>query len=176
MRTRRRAVLGSALGQAAGSSRPQADVRPCAAKSHMKNLDRIEAARASKDDNALFEAMLQVFREGPTRELVPTLCELVLEDWHQQHEDVVLVLQDLKDGRAAQPLYRAATIRFDHLARWNNLREFQRKCTWALADIGSENARAYLQELARVDDEHLAEYAQRRLDHWDAELGRKGPA
>jgi hypothetical protein len=142
----------------------------------MTNLDRVQAARASRDDKALFEAMLQVFRDGPTRELVPTLCELALEDWHEQHEDVVLVLQELKDGRAAEPLYRAATMRFDHLDRWNNLREFQRKCTWALADIGSEDARAYLRELAHFDDEDLAGYAQRRLDLWDTELGRKGPA
>jgi len=120
--------------------------------------------------------MLQVFQDGPTRELVPTLCELVLEDWHEQHEDVVLLLQELKDGRAAEPLYRAATTSFDHVDRWNNLHEFQRKCTWALADIGSDDARAYLRELAHFDDSHLAGYAQRRLDLWDEELGRKGAA
>jgi hypothetical protein len=142
----------------------------------MQILESIGAAKASRSDKALFEAMLRVFRDGPTRELVPALCELVLEDWHEQHEDVVLVLQELRDGRAAESLYRAASMRFDHLDRWNNLREFQRKCTWALADIGSEDARAYLRELAHVDDEELAGYAQRRLDRWEEELGRKGPA
>lgn len=141
----------------------------------MNNLERIQAARTSRDDKALFEAMLQVFRDGPTRELVPTLCELVVEDWHEQHEDVVLVLQELRDARATEPLFRAATMRFDHLDRWNNLREFQRKCAWALADIGSNDARAYLGELSRLDDEKLAGYAQRRVDRWDDELGRKGP-
>jgi hypothetical protein len=49
-----------------------------------------------------------------------------------------------------------------------------RKCTWALADIGTEEAKSYLQELTKSKDTTLAGYAYKRLNSWEAEMHRKG--
>ena len=48
-----------------------------------------------------------------------------------------------------------------------------RKCTWALADIGTPEANTALQELSQVDNQTIADYAQERLDKWEQELYRK---
>ena len=49
-----------------------------------------------------------------------------------------------------------------------------RKCTWALADIGTPEARAGLDRLALSPHGMIAEFAQKRLDQWEKELQRKG--
>jgi hypothetical protein len=41
-----------------------------------------------------------------------------------------------------------------------------RKCTWALADIGTPEAKARLQDLAKSLNAQIAGYAQKRLDRW----------
>ncbi|TXF86723.1 DUF4291 domain-containing protein [Neolewinella aurantiaca] len=46
--------------------------------------------------------------------------------------------------------------------------------TWALADIGTNEARNYLEILAGGDDEIVAGFARKRLDSWEEELARKG--
>jgi hypothetical protein len=51
-----------------------------------------------------------------------------------------------------------------------------RKCTWALADIGTPEAHAKLQLLAKNENPMIAQYAQKRLDGWEREMSRKGTA
>ena len=127
-----------------------------------------------KDDDALADALQPLFDQPPSPAATASLCALLLADWHQQHEDIALLLQAHKDPSAAQALASAATIPFEHLLHWNNLSEFQRKCTWALADIGTEQAQTLLTGLAHGDDPGLAAFAQRRLERWALELDRKG--
>lgn len=107
-------------------------------------------------------------------DVVPTLVELLLARWHTRHEDTALWLQQLRDPRAVDALFETAFSKFPHFEHDNSY-ALARKCTWALADIGTPEARAKLEEIARRADEEIAGYAQRRLDHWDSELDRKGP-
>lgn len=107
-------------------------------------------------------------------DVVPTLVELLRARWHTRHEDTARWLQQLRDPRAVDALFETAFSKFPYL-EYDNSYALARKCTWALADIGTPEARAKLEELARGADAEIAGYAQRRLDHWDSELKRKGP-
>lgn len=69
-------------------------------------------------------------------------------------------------------LARAAVMKHDYLA-YNDSHAFARKCTWALGDIGTPEARAHLEKLAGADDPEIGAYARKRLDRWDDELSRK---
>ena len=142
----------------------------------MHLLTRMLAARLSQDSKALSEAMLDMFhtRTVPTHAFVPLFSELILEDWHTEHEDLASALQQLKDPRATDALYKATALKFDYLDQVDDMHAFQRKCTWALADIGNEAAKAYLQRIAQAEDQELSGYAQKRLDNWEREMGRKG--
>jgi hypothetical protein len=137
-------------------------------------LKAIRSAIESRNDSDLVTALSSAFSQAP-RELVPDLCRVLTENWHEQHEDIVLLLQDLKDERAVAALFEASQMTFQHLIQWNNVHEFQRKCTWALADIGSERAKQRLSDLVGGRDETLAAYAKERLSNWDIEINRKGP-
>jgi hypothetical protein len=116
--------------------------------------------------NSLFEAW--------SGEHVPTLIELLAAPWHMKHEDVASILQGIRDPRSVEALYRAALVKLSYLA-YDDSQALARKCTWALADIGTPEARARLEALTTQEDEEVADCARRRLTRWDEELGRKGP-
>ena len=128
----------------------------------------IESKNPDEVDNAVIEA---TSTDKPA-EVVPYLCELLEAKWHFDHEDITLALQKIGDSRAIDVLKRTATCKFDYLD-YDDSYPLSRKCTWALADIGTEEAKAALKELAKNSDELIAEYAQKRINNWDKELKRK---
>ena len=112
----------------------------------MQGEDKVQAAIQAKDPIAL--------------------AQLLLDDSHEQHEDIVCELGLIGDPGSVDAIARAVLIPFEHLVRWNNLHEFQRKCAYALARIGTEESRAVLQRLAAQSDPYLKEYGEEGLQHW----------
>jgi hypothetical protein len=94
------------------------------------------------------------------------LSRLLLDDSHEYHEDIVFELGLIRDPCAVDAIARAVQIPFDHLVKWNNLHEFQRKCAYALANIGTPESRSALEVLAQQADPFLQEYGQEGLEHW----------
>jgi|ERR1041384_60671 hypothetical protein len=128
----------------------------------------------AQDADSVECALLLIFHfELVKPGLAPLLARLLLQPWHRKHEDIASALQQLRVPATADALAEAALVKHDYLA-YNDSHALARKCTWALADIGSPQARCHLETLARVDDAEIAGYAQKRLDSWDSELGRKG--
>lgn len=95
-----------------------------------------------------------------------TLSRLLLADSHELHEDIVLELGLIGDPCAVDAIAKAVRIPFGYLASWGNLHEFQRKCAYALARIGTPEARIELESLAAHADPFLKEYGKEGLQHW----------
>lgn len=105
-------------------------------------------------------------------DVVPILIDLLRSTAHQRHEEVARWLQDLRDPRSIDALYVTASTRYVYLEH-DDSHALARKCTWALADIGTVEAREKLRLLAANADSEIAGYAQKRLDNWTAETARK---
>ena len=133
--------------------------------------DAIEAKDAERVEFALYG----LFGPTLTPEYVRALIELLGKPWHQRHEDVVGALQELRDPRAVNALYEEAHATYEYLS-YDEVFGLARKCTWALADIGTPEAKAKLETLAQEGNELVAGYARKRLDRWESELTRKGHA
>ena len=101
------------------------------------------------------------------------LIKLLNLDYHQCHEDLVLTIQQLKLPEAVDVLYSTALKKY-HYLEYDELFALARKCTWALADIGTLAAQEKLRQLAGGDRQIIAGYAQKRLNNWERELHRKG--
>ena len=97
--------------------------------------------------------------------------ELFDQDWHQLHEDLALSFQRKKSPLPIDLLYKNAYREELDIFEYKPL---ARKCTWALADIGTPEAKAYLNKMANGSDPVVAAMAQKRLDNWERELPRKG--
>jgi len=141
----------------------------------MNVLEVLERAMRQKDPDALEDAINCVDpKSADDPRLVPVLCDLLSAKWHKCHEDITLILQQIRDPRASRALGQAAILKFEYLD-YDNSYAFARKCIWALADIGTDEAKQWLLELSKVEDPTIAGYATRRLDRWPEEAGRKGP-
>lgn len=127
----------------------------------------------TKDAELVDTALDKYFMSGLSGEIVSELAELLGEPWHHRHEDIVSILQGLKDPRAVDALYKEAHSEYEYL-NYDDCFGLARKCTWALADIGTSEAKAKLQQLAQENNQIVAEYAQKRLNSWEEEKSRKG--
>jgi hypothetical protein len=135
-------------------------------------LANLNHALKSRNSDEIDGALLAAFQVGLRHEFVSSFIGLLDLPDHHRHEDIVGGLQELKDPRAVDAIYRAAFVKHKYLA-YDEFFGLARKCTWALADIGTEDAFAKLQLLAASDDPVIAGYAQKRIDNWQKEKDRK---
>lgn len=128
----------------------------------MNEQNDLGAALEAKDISALWLALARISK----REGAPFLAKALLADWHESHEDIVFELGLIGDPRTTGSIAEAAATTFEYMVRWDNLHEFQRKCAYALARIGSDESHAALEVLANHSDPYLREYGEEGLEHW----------
>jgi len=131
------------------------------------------AAIEAKDADALELAVNAAFVAGLPHELTDLLTDALTMPWHTRHEDLAHALQTMKSPASVEALFMAATTQYEYLS-YDEFFGLARKCTWALADIGTPEAQERLAQLARSQNLVIAGYAQKRLDRWNQELPRKG--
>lgn len=148
-----------------------ARAEPSEAQRHV--IADLYAAIEGRNADAAEEAINEAYAVGLHPAMTPSLISLAESSWHTRHEDVVQALQRLRPPDAVEVLERVAGTKPDYLA-YDELDGLARKCTWALADIGTPEARASLERLAESPESNLTSYARRRLDNWDEERHRKG--
>ncbi len=134
--------------------------------------EKLQNAALSRDANEIESVLAEMYRSGPKHEFVSQLNQLLVLDCHQRHEDIVHTLQQLKDPSSVEVVYKTALKAFDYLS-YDERFGLARKCTWALADIGTPDAKEKLQQLSKSDNPFIAEYALKRLERWSEELPRK---
>lgn len=138
-----------------------------------ETLHKLKKAMKRKDPDDFEEALSACFPITPCDGLCDLLTDALLEDWHFRHEDVVLAIQGLQCEGAVQALERRAIASPEYL-QWDENHALARKCTWALADIGTAASRDALERLAGSENLVIGVYAQKRLDRWELEMARKG--
>jgi hypothetical protein len=142
--------------------------------SNDKPGDRLRRAVTARDPGAFEDALAFAHQGGLSPDLAGILAEALLMPWHQRHEDVALALQRLREPVAVDALYEAALSEHAYL-EYDEFFALARKCTWALADIGTAEAKRRLEDLASSKNTTISGYARRRLDMWEKEQGRKVP-
>lgn len=126
----------------------------------MISTQALEAAERARDSIALRAALC-------AGQIPPSaLRRLLLEDWHDVHEDIVFSIDQSGDESAIGAIAQAVNIPFPHLIRWGNLHEFQRKCAFALVGIGTPSAHAALEVMASSADPFLRRYGEEGLFKW----------
>jgi HEAT repeat protein len=138
----------------------------------MDKHEALLAAERSKDVEGLRQA---VAGADQTPVLAATLSRLLLEKWHESHEDIVFELGLIGDPRTTRAILKAAQFHLAYLEHWGNVHEFQRKCAYALARIGTAEAREALEVLAGSEDPQLREYASEGLAKWPLPFRRPEP-
>ncbi|TDW51590.1 uncharacterized protein DUF4291 [Flavobacterium sp. 270] len=137
------------------------------------DLIKIKRFLVEKDSNGVYEnafSFIHTYEED--EEILLLLCQLFESEWHKAHEDMARAFQYISNPITATTLFKVAFSDFEYLS-WNDCFPLQRKCTWALADIGTNDAKRYLEQIEKQANETIAEFATKRLVLWDFEFRRK---
>jgi hypothetical protein len=130
-----------------------------------RSSELLDAAAQANDAAGVEVALLLGSRFGVTPKHVPTLTRLLTASWHRSHEDVALALERLHDPSAVDALFEAARETYRTLAylEYDGGHAFARKCVWALAVIGTLDARTKLEALAQSEDSEVGGSALKAL-------------
>jgi hypothetical protein len=134
-----------------------------------KQRTALRQTALQKDSDAFEEALDECFRSDQLQGICDVLVEVLPEEWHFRHEDVVKAIQELRCDNAVLALERRALNCPQYLV-WDENFALARKCIWALADIGTEEAKKALMRLSRCGIAVVEGFAQKRLDQWSSEL------
>lgn len=143
---------------------------------NQREIDKLEIERiiTEKDHEAVCKKAFRLINEYPRdEEILLLLCEMFESDWHTRHEDMALSFQYVKNPVTIKSLFKVAFSEFEY-CNWDDNYPLQRKCTWALADIGTSEAKEYLEQIEQNANETIAAFASKRLKNWDSEFRRKG--
>jgi hypothetical protein len=138
------------------------------------DIKEIKRLIAEKDYKGVEEKAFHFIQIYPRdEEILLLLCEIFESDWHTRHEDLASSFQFVKNPITAKSLFRMA-FKLTEYDKWNDTFPMQRKCVWALADIGTLEAMSYLKEIESKANETIASFATKRLQNWESEFRRKG--
>lgn len=114
---------------------------------------------AEKDAQGLAHTLAVICNDGADREYTPFLLKLLDEKWHISEEDIVSVLEMIKDPESIDKLYETAV----NIPEWDDMRGLAKKCMWALSAINTSEAINKLKMLQNSDDVIIKENATFQL-------------
>lgn len=129
-------------------------------------IDALNEAIQKKDGDTLDNIVYIIFYFDLRSEaLLDIYNYLLTEKWHYKHEDLVTLIDTYRSEKSLEFLYKAAVTRFEYLTYDDDTTfALTSKCIHAIGNIGTNNARKYLTELAQCGSKNIAEKAQRRLN------------
>jgi hypothetical protein len=95
-------------------------------------------------------------------EFVDLLCLLLRETWHMQHENIVVVLENVRSPKSIDTLYDTAITKFDYLDYDDSL-PLAIKCIYALGAINTVYSKEKLKLLAKSNNPVIKKNAEKQL-------------
>jgi hypothetical protein len=70
-------------------------------------LSKLEEALSSKDAVLMEHLIVIIFYDGADESFSKILCKLLSEDWHNTHEDIISILEEIRDAGTVECIYKA---------------------------------------------------------------------
>lgn len=121
------------------------------------------AYKQNSDSNVEISIYLIFKYEQINEKYLDVLNNLILCDWHEQHENIAMLLQRLKAPKSVDYLYATINQKYSYL-EYDDSYALAVKCIWALGDIGNEEAKEYLKKLLNSENEIIVENAKKQLE------------
>jgi hypothetical protein len=126
-------------------------------------IDALRNAKTTQLD-ATIDLM---YLSGIDEEFVDVLNELLLNPHHHRHQFVVRCIQNIKHTSSVPFLKKALAMGFDSLAyTGSESATIAKWFSWALAAIGTQEAKDVLTEFAKSTDEGIQKEMRYRLEKW----------
>ncbi|MCT4685776.1 hypothetical protein [Vallitalea sp.] len=109
----------------------------------------------SKDDIGLSHTITVLYLDGADSDFTHILLQLLECDWHILHEDIVDVLELIKDPISVDKLYNLAL----NVPEDDECCSLGKKCIWALSAINTEDSRRKIKLLCNSQEPIIRETA-----------------
>lgn len=110
---------------------------------------------ANKDEKGLANTLAVICNDGADSDYTDILLQLLDEQWHISEEDIISVLELIKDPKSVGKLYEVAI----NVPDYDEMRAIAKKCIWALSAINTPEAIQKLKLLEKVNDPIIQENA-----------------
>lgn len=122
----------------------------------------VEAYQSQNADSVEEFIYLTFVFEFFDERIVDVANQLLVSDWHYNHEDITWILQKISSWESIEYLYDAIELQPQYLA-WNDNYTFEVKCVRAIYYIGKEKSFSYLEKLCKHPNDVIREMAQRQI-------------
>lgn len=95
-----------------------------------------------------------------------TLAHLLIQPWHHFHDRIASMLEFESDERVIEFLYQGSMYRCDNLEYESDYCEFNRKCLFALAKIGTQEAIKSIKNVSKVENPIIANHALKIIEQY----------
>jgi|LakMenE18May11ns_1017448.scaffolds.fasta_scaffold9721521_2 hypothetical protein len=126
-----------------------------------KTLSLLKDNVAKKNRNDLPSTLAIIFHDGADKDYTDILLQLLDEKWHESEEDIISILELIKDPKSVDKLYEVAI----NIPDYDDMRGVAKKCMWALSAIRTTEAVQKLEMLEKNDDPIISENATFQLKH-----------
>lgn len=128
-----------------------------------QELESVLTKRDGRRLEFLIYAMLLTEDELNLDAYIDILNTLLISNWHEQHENIASLLQDIHSPLSVKYLQEAIHLEPKYL-NWDDNYAFEVKCIWALGYIRNKEAKEALEHIAKDTNEILAKNAKKQLE------------
>ena len=125
-----------------------------------ETLSLLKDNAANKNSKGLANTLAVIYNDGADFDYTDILMRLLDEKWHTSEEDIICVLEIIKDPKSVNKLYEVAL----NIPEYDDMRAIAKKCMWALSAINTPEAVKKLKLLKNVDDIIIKENATFQLE------------
>lgn len=125
-----------------------------------ETLSLLKENAKNEDQEGLETTLSILFYDGADADYTDILLQLLDEKWHISEEDIISVLELIKDPKSVDKLYEVAL----DVPDYDDMRAIAKKCMWALSAVNTPEAIQKLKLLKKVDDPIIKENAIFQLE------------
>ena len=142
------------------------DYYECSEENILKELQDSYSKKNSNNIDYLIYTLLildEVIRDFDLYKYSYVLNNLLISNWHNKHEDLIMLLEKINVLDSLDYLYKAIHLKLDYLS-WDENYSFEKKCIYAIAKIGKQDALPYLKKLCCDNNDILCEYSEKLIE------------
>jgi len=118
-------------------------------------LQMLEVAIAGQDTTKLQFCLAASSRDGLDKDYSNSFYKIILDTWHEEHEDLVDCVSNLNDERFCEPFFIIATDKSTYRKFDDELEATLRKCVHALIAINTSKSLDFLIKLKETQNSNV---------------------
>ncbi|CAA7195132.1 HEAT repeat domain-containing protein [Chryseobacterium potabilaquae] len=120
-----------------------------------ETLSLLKGNLVNKDEKGLANTLAVICNDGADGDYTDILLQLLDEKWHTSEEDIITILELIKDPKSIDKLYEVAI----NIPDYDDMRALAKKCMWALSAINTPKSINKLRLLQASNDPIIKENA-----------------